>query len=233
VPVLTWQFVKLTEKGGKPIVPFNPLIILVIVLAVIVIIAWRFRTRKNVAKDRQLKSSASTKCQICGQDNPLEAGFCGNCGATLLAAVEAPRPAVAPVVTVEYVGGMTRLGAAIIDGVIVLIILVGLTGFRYWFGFIGLLWLFLLVCQLYHWLFIGLRGQTPGKMAVGIKVVDAQGNRPTLRVAALREVLGKVISTVVLFLGFLWIDIDKQKQGWHDRIADTYVIKVVKAKSTE
>ena len=142
MPVLTWQFVKLTEKGGKPIVPFNPLIILVIVLAVIVIIAWRFRTRKNVAKDRQLKSSASTKCQICGQDNPLEAGFCGNCGATLLAAVEAPRPAVAPVVTVEYVGGMTRLGAAIIDGVIVLIILVGLTGFRYWFGFIGLLWLF-------------------------------------------------------------------------------------------
>jgi len=70
-------------------------------------------------------------------------------------------------------------------------------------------------------------------MAVGIKVVNAQGNRPTLRVAALREVLGKLISTIVLCLGFLWIDRDKQKQGWHDRIAGTYVVKVVKAKSKE
>ena len=147
----------------------------------------------------------------------------------MVATVEPPPPAAAPAVAVEYVGGMTRLGAAIIDGGIVFAIsfvLFWLPRFANWVP-IGFLLL------LYHWLFTGLRGQTPGKMAVGIKVVDVQGNRPTLRIAALREVLGKVISTVVLFLGFLWIDIDKQKQGWHDKIADTYVVKVVKAKSTE
>ncbi len=170
------------------------------------------------------------QCKVCGQDNPPEAGFCGNCGAALVAAVEPPSSAVATAVAVEYVGGMTRLGAAIIDGVIVGIIswvlddLLLLPLLMFWF---------LPLLLLYHWLFTGLRGQTPGKMAVRIKVVDAQGNRPTLRVAARREVLGKLVSTVVLCIGFLWIETDKQKRGWHDRIAGTYVVKVVKAKSKE
>ncbi len=169
------------------------------------------------------------QCKICGQDNPPEARFCAKCGATLVSEVEPPPPLALPPVEVEYVGGMTRLGAAIIDGGIVFAIsfaLFWLSRFANWapMGFLLLL---------YHWLFTGLKGQTPGKMAVGIKVVNAQGDRPALGVAALREILGKFVSTIVLFVGFLWIDIDKQKQGWHDKIAGTYVVKVVKAKSTE
>jgi uncharacterized RDD family membrane protein YckC len=92
---------------------------------------------------------------------------------------------------------------------------------------------FLLVGILYYWFFTGLRGQTPGKMAVGIKVIDAQGNRPGLGIAALREVLGKLISTIVLCLGFLWIAWGKEKQGWHDRIASTHVVKAVKTEARE
>jgi len=147
---------------------------------------------------------------------------------------------------VEYVGGMIRLGAAIIDGVIVSIIFCVLLYLIlshmlhiYWL-LLGIFWLLRdifwlppLLLLLYHWLFTGLRGQTPGKMAVSIKVVNAQGDRPSLGIAALREVLGKLISTVVLCLGFLWIDWDKQKRGWHDTIASTHVVKVVKVKSTE
>jgi len=38
---------------------------------------------------------------------------------------------------------------------------------------------------LYYWLFIGLKGQTLGKMAVGIKVVNAEGYMPGLGIAAL------------------------------------------------
>lgn len=171
------------------------------------------------------------KCKVCAQDNPSEASFCGNCGATLLAAVEAPPPAAATAVAVEYMGFWIRFGAAIIDGVIVLFIFWVLLRliFSLWPDVFG----FPLLLLLYHWLFIGLRGQTPGKMAVGIKVVDARGNRPTLGVAALREVLGKVISAVVLFVGFLRIAWDKEKQGSHDKIASTHVVKVVKAKPME
>jgi len=169
------------------------------------------------------------ECKVCGQDNPPEAGFCGNCGAALVAAVEPPSSAAATAVAVEYVGGLIRLGAAIIDGVIISLI----SSVLQWLAHGPEIVSGILLFCLYHWLFTGLRGQTPGKMALGIKVVDAQGNRPTLRVAALREVLGKLISTVVLCLGFLWIETNKQKQGWHDRIAGTYVVKVVKAKSKE
>ena len=79
---------------------------------------------------------------------------------------------------------------------------------------------------LYHWLFIGLKGQTLGKMAVGIKVVNARGSIPGLGDAALREILGKIVSTIVICLGFLWIIWDGRKQGWHDKIAKTYVVRV-------
>ena len=85
-----------------------------------------------------------------------------------------------------------------------------------------LLWIAL--SWLYHWLFTGLKGQTPGKMAMGIRVVDAQGWVPGLGIAALREFVGKFVSGTVLAIGLLWIALDSRKQGWHDKIAGTYVI---------
>ena len=78
---------------------------------------------------------------------------------------------------------------------------------------------------LYYWLFTGLKGQTPGKMAVGIKVIDAGGNVPGLGRAALRETVGKIISAIPLFLGYFWVAWDPKKQGWHDKLAGTYVTK--------
>ena len=219
---------KLTDKGGKQI---SPIFIFLIIIAVVLLIFWAGKIRAKKAEDRSPELSASTKCRVCGQDNPPEAGFCAKCGATLVAEVEAPAEATA--VAVEYVSSMIRLGAAAIDAVAAIIVSVLFSFLAFRFMAFGGMFLFLVLLLLYHWLFTGLRGQTPGKMALGIKVVDAQGNRPTLRVAALREVLGKLISTVVLCLGFFWIDSDKQKRGWHDTIAGTYVVKVVKAKSKE
>jgi uncharacterized RDD family membrane protein YckC len=191
----------------------------------------------NKAKDRNSGSNASAKCNICGQDNPPEARFCANCGAVLVSKVESPSetavassPSAAPVVAIEYMGGLIRFGAAMIDAVVVLLVFLVLS---YGFGHSSFNFGFFPLLLVYHWLFTGLKGQTPGKMVFSIIVVDAQGNRPTLRVAALREVLGKVISTVGLCLGFLSIDTDKQKQGWHDKIASTYVVKVESRKKDE
>ena len=164
------------------------------------------------------------KCEICKQDNPPEARFCGNCGAALATTVErpspvSPEPRIAPIVAVEYMGFWIRLVATIVDVVIIWLF--------FWMLSLVLLSSAILVGPLlYYWLFTGLKGQTLGKMLVGIKVVDAQGNRPGLFLAALREVLGKIISTIVFYLGFFWSAWDRQKQGWHDKIADTYVVKV-------
>lgn len=170
------------------------------------------------------------QCKVCGQDNPTEARFCGNCGATLPVRAEAPAPAVAPAAAVapeslffmHHMGFWIRFAAALIDAVIVSII----SGAINWLMRYGGGTVFgILLPLLYYWLFTGLRGQTPGKMALGIKVVNARGDRPGLGGAALREILGKLISTIVLCIGFLWIAWDKNKQGWHDWIASTYVVK--------
>jgi uncharacterized RDD family membrane protein YckC len=171
---------------------------------------------------------ASVRCKNCGYDNLPEARFCANCGSNLADAIGPSAPSVmspagtTPEAAVAYMGFWIRLAAAIID-----IIIVSVVSFALWSVFFGTMVPFsLLLLWLYHWLFIGLKGQTPGKMAVGIKVVDSRGFPPGLGNAALREVPGKIISYVVIYLGFLWIIWDQRKQGWHDKIANTYVVRV-------
>ncbi len=122
----------------------------------------------------------------------------------------------------EYMGFWIRFGAAIIDIIIVWLFFGVLSSLAY---ILPVSIILLVGPLLYYWLFTGLRGQTLGKMLVGIKVVDVQGNRPGLTSAALREILGKLVSAIVFYLGFFWIAWDRQKQGWHDKIAITYVVK--------
>lgn len=75
--------------------------------------------------------------------------------------------------------------------------------------------------------FIGNRGQTLGKMAMGIKVVKLDTNDPPGYVGAfLREVVGKLLSSLALGLGYLWMLWDDKKQTCHDKIAGTVVVKI-------
>ena len=67
-------------------------------------------------------------------------------------------------------------------------------------------------------------GATPGKIALGIKIVDAaSGQPPSLARLGLRF-LAYFVSALPLYLGFLWAAVDRRKQGWHDKIARTVVI---------
>ena len=71
-------------------------------------------------------------------------------------------------------------------------------------------------------------GQNGPKMALGIMVVNAQGEAPGIRRAAFREIVGKLVSEIAIFLGYLgylWIGWDRKKQGWHDHIANTCVVR--------
>jgi uncharacterized RDD family membrane protein YckC len=68
-------------------------------------------------------------------------------------------------------------------------------------------------------------GATPGKMAVGVKIVDAStGGTPSTGRLVLRLVC-YLVSALPLYLGFVWAAIDRKKQGWHDKIAGTIVIQ--------
>ncbi len=72
--------------------------------------------------------------------------------------------------------------------------------------------------------FHGAIGQTPGKKLLGLKVIDTSGGTMTFGTAFLRWV-GYILSKLPLFLGFFWIAVDRRKQGWHDKIAGTCVIR--------
>lgn len=75
--------------------------------------------------------------------------------------------------------------------------------------------------------FIGKNGQTLGKKALKIKVVNIETQQPPGYVNAfLREVIGKMISALIIGIGYLWMIWDPKKQTLHDKIAHTVVIKV-------
>ena len=68
-------------------------------------------------------------------------------------------------------------------------------------------------------------GATPGKMVMGLKVVSADtGGLIDVRAAILRY-LGYILSIISLGVGFLSVVWDPDKQGWHDKIAKTRVIR--------
>jgi uncharacterized RDD family membrane protein YckC len=68
-------------------------------------------------------------------------------------------------------------------------------------------------------------GQTIGSKLLNIRVIRTDGSELSLSQALLRYV-GFVISAACLLIGLIWAAFDPNKQGWHDKIADTYVIKV-------
>lgn len=77
--------------------------------------------------------------------------------------------------------------------------------------------------MLYFTYFHGTCGQTPGKMLLRIRVEQIDGEEMTLGLGFLRWV-GYIISSLPLYLGFLWVGLDPRKRGWHDRIAGTVVV---------
>jgi uncharacterized RDD family membrane protein YckC len=68
------------------------------------------------------------------------------------------------------------------------------------------------------------QGATPGKMAVGIKVVMTNGEPIELGAACLRYV-GYIVSSLIFGIGYLMIAFSAEKKGLHDNIANTVVVK--------
>jgi len=132
---------------------------------------------------------------------------------------------------ITYVGFWTRFVAYLIDMVILNIfnfigfLIAGIIGASVVaeLGLIIML-LILLALVLYEPYFISSESQaTPGKQALGIKVVNHQGNRISFGTAILR-LIGKYIGALILLLGFIIIGFHSRKQGLHDMIANTYVV---------
>ena len=174
------------------------------------------------------------QCANCGNDNPPEARFCARCGTELPEiAAAASIPATLEPAPPAYASGELRVIAWLVDIFVMGAIVVAIA---FWSTGTGIAdrnesldiapgLLLMSSPWLYYWLLTGLRGQTLGKMLMGIVVVDKQGRLPGIGRAAVRELLGKTISTLPLLIGFVWMFFDPQRQGWYDKLASTYVVR--------
>jgi uncharacterized RDD family membrane protein YckC len=70
----------------------------------------------------------------------------------------------------------------------------------------------------------GERGQTIGKMALSIRVIGLQDGRPIGYGRAFVRQLVKILSGLVILIGYLWMLWDKEKQTWHDKGAGSVVV---------
>nr|VFJ56572.1 MAG: Uncharacterized membrane protein YckC, RDD family [Candidatus Kentron sp. FW] len=136
--------------------------------------------------------------------------------------------------TYEYAGFWIRSGAAVIDTIILLLItgpiVTAIYGAEYWEGeyIIAGFWDFIItwilpvvaIVFLWNW-----KQATPGKMALKVLIVDEKtGNSPTMKQWIIRY-LGYYLSLIPLGFGYFWVAWDSKKQGWHDKLAGTVVIR--------
>ena len=86
-------------------------------------------------------------------------------------------------------------------------------------------WVGIMLFWTYNIVMIKVFGATVGKMALGLRVIDDESNSPDWMTIIVREVVGKMISVIVLGVGFLIVIWDDKRQALHDKIAETLVIK--------
>jgi uncharacterized RDD family membrane protein YckC len=137
---------------------------------------------------------------------------------------------------IEYAGFWIRVAASIIDTVLVMLatvpLLVGIYGFDYFDiekagqvsgpAEIVISWVLPAIAIVLFWIY---RQATPGKSILGLQIQDANTGGPLSPVQSVARYLGYFASTIPLCLGLIWVGFDPKKQGWHDKIAQTVVVK--------
>lgn len=134
----------------------------------------------------------------------------------------------------EYVGFWPRFGASLVDtillGIIIYPLLTAFYGESYWTSeeFVKgpldflLSWVFPAIAVIMFWV---AKQATPGKMAVAAKIVDAKTGNAASTGQLIGRYLAYFLSGIPLFLGFIWVAFDERKQGWHDKLAGTVVVR--------
>lgn len=175
-----------------------------------------------------------TVCRQCQKDFPADqvviikdAPVCATCKPVFLTRLQ---EGTLDAQGFTYKGFWIRVGAKVIDGIItnVVSIIIGVAvgmaaagsgvgegiaailGMCFGFG--------------YYIYFVGRFGATPGKMAIGARIVNADGS-PVSYLKAAGRMLAEIISALTFGIGYMMCGWDAQKRTLHDRICGTVVIK--------
>jgi uncharacterized RDD family membrane protein YckC len=185
------------------------------------------------------------------KDNAIQYGstwVCASCKPVFVQKLKegAAVGATAGVATMNYAGFWIRFVAKLIDNLIIgavisipmVVLIFGLIGsaassqkdtmgplvaMLFNLGIFGIQLVWILVMVAYNTFFIGKFGATPGKMAVGLKIVTAEGlSVPMLR--AFGRAWAEQLSSCILNIGYIIAAFDPEKRALHDHICNTRVI---------
>ena len=134
----------------------------------------------------------------------------------------------------EYVGFWARLLATFIDAILLLFVTLPLLLIFYGTAYLEsdsfvegpmdffLTYIFPAIVTVLFWFW---KQATPGKMALSAKIVDARSGKEPTGTQYIVRYLAYILSTIPFGLGFLWVAFDSKKQGWHDKLAKTVVVR--------
>jgi uncharacterized RDD family membrane protein YckC len=135
----------------------------------------------------------------------------------------------------KFAGFWIRTGATLIDVVVVTAVIAApltyIYGADYWLGTstqlvhggwdIVISYVLPIIATVWFWLKYR---ATPGKLLTGIEIVDANTGSTMSLGQAFGRYFAYILALLPLGLGLIWVAFDKNKQGWHDKLARTYVL---------
>ena len=128
----------------------------------------------------------------------------------------------------EYAGFWRRVAAALIDGILVAVVSWIVTGIFSAVSDGAEVTAQILVLIAAYGYYAGMESSsyqaTVGKIALGIQVTDLSGNRISF-LRALGRNLAEILSALILLIGYIMVAFTPKKQGLHDMIAGTLVVK--------
>jgi uncharacterized RDD family membrane protein YckC len=130
---------------------------------------------------------------------------------------------------VQLAGFWVRFVAALLDGLIlsvpVFIIVAAVSAASEVVGAVLNLLSYVGGVAYYAYFEGGPTGQTIGKKALNIRVVDARTHQPGVGTGrGVGRYFARILSSLVCLLGYFWMLWDPDKQTWHDKLASTKVI---------
>jgi len=182
--------------------------------------ANRVRATASMRRDRSLVAGAAGACRACGSDNAPGQRWCAICHTSLV-----------DVSSGRLASPGKRLGAFILDGLIPvwllifgIILIASSSGSDTGSSASGLVVILAFFAYAIWAIVLFAKGTTPGKRLLGMRVIKESGETAGFGTMLFREWIGKWISGLLLSLGFFAILWDKDNQGWHDKLASTYVV---------
>lgn len=140
-------------------------------------------------------------------------------------------------IELEYVGFWPRVWASAVDSAILILIVVPLIAAMYGWGYFTsdtrisgpvdflVSWVLPAIAVMVFWL---TRNTTPGKMTISALILDEKTGMPPSLGQYIGRYASYYLSAIPLGLGFVWVAFDSKKQGWHDKLAGTVVVRVRK-----